>query len=455
MAAKDAYTRNTVGLQLVASGRHWRLLDAIQAEAFNYFRLETNPANGLVTDATRDGAPASIAAVGLGLTSYPVAVARGYLARIEAARRTLTTLRFFWASPQGPEPDATGYHGFYYHFLDTQTGARTWQSELSTVDSALLLGGMLTAAAYFDQDNAAEHEIRDLAERLYARVDWQWAQNGGLTVTHGWTPEGGFLPYRWQGYDEAMLLYVLGLGSPTYPLPPESYQAWAATYDWRTVEGTSFLYAGPLFTHQLSHLWIDFRGIRDAFMREKDCDYFENSRRATLLQQQYAIRNPGGYAGYGEWCWGLTACDGPGPASRVIDGVPREFFGYVARGVPDGPDDGTVAPWGVVASLPFAPEIVLPTIASLRRLHLGGSHQYGYKTVFNPTFQDPGGSKSGWVSPAFCGLNQGPIVIMIENFRSELVWQLLRGCGPIVAGLKAAGFSGGWLDAGISPLDRG
>lgn len=433
----------------------WRLLDAVQREGFNYFLHETNPVNGLVVDATRDGSPASIAAVGLGLTGYPVAIERGFINRAEAAQRTLATLRFFWRSPQGTEPGATGYRGFYYHFLDMHTGARAWQCELSTVDTALLLAGMLTAAAYFDQGNSAEREIRDLAERLYSRVDWQWAQNDGLTVTHGWTPEKGFLPYRWQGYDEALILYILGLGSPTHPLPPESYQAWTTTYDWRTVDGTSYLHAGPLFTHQLSHLWIDFRGIRDAFMREKDADYFENSRRATLLQQRYAIRNPNGFAGYGALGWGLTACDGPGPVHRVIDGVPRDFFGYVARGVPDGPDDGTLAPWGVMASLPFAPEIVVPTIVAIRHLRLGGGHRYGYKTVYNPTFPDPAGSKNGWVAPSFCGLNQGPIVIMIENYRSGLIWQLLRHCRFVTNGLKAAGFSGGWLEDHITPPAAG
>ena len=421
------------------------MLDAIQGEAFSYFAHETNCANGLVADLCSGVAPASIAAVGLGLTAYPVAVERGFISRSEAAARTLTTLRFFWESKQGPEPDATGYRGFYYHFLDMRTGTRVWQCELSTVDSALLLGGMLTAAAYFVEDRPADREIRDLAERLYARVDWQWAQNGGTTVTHGWRPEEGFLPYRWQGYDEALLLYVLGLGSPTHPLPAESFRAWAATYDWRTVYGTPFLYAGPLFTHQLSHLWIDFRGIQDAFMRGRGIDYFENSRRATVVQQQYAMRNPGGYARYGERCWGITASYGPGDLTREVAGVTRRFFGYRARGVPDGPDDGTIAPWGVVASLPFAPEIVLPTIAHLRRLQLGGTHRYGFRPAFNPTFPDPGGSPQGWVSPWHCSLNQGPIVMMVENYRSGLVWELLRGCRYVVAGLRAAGFAGGWL----------
>jgi hypothetical protein len=203
---------------------------------------------------------------------------------------------------------------------------------------ALLLGGILTAAEYFDGDAQAEREIRDLARLLYTRVDWRWAQNGGATVTHGWRPESGFLPYRWQGYDEALLLYVLGLGSPTHPLCVESYRAWASTYRWRTVFGIEYLYAGPLFTHQLSHVWIDFRGIQDAFMRQRGIDYFQNSRRATLVQQQYGIRNPRGYARYGELCWGITASDGPGDVTRQIHGVERRFFDYQARAVPDGLD---------------------------------------------------------------------------------------------------------------------
>ena len=425
------------------------MLDSIQRAAFGYFLHETHRANGLVLDKTCAGWPASIAAVGLALTAYPVGVERGWMPRAEAAERTLTTLRFFWRSPQGPEPDATGYKGFYYHFLDLQTGARAWRCELSTVDSALLLGGELTAAAYFDGAAPAEREIRDLAERLYARVDWRWAQNGGATVTHGWRPEGGFLPYRWEGYDEALLLYVLGLGSPTHPLPVASYRAWAATYRWRTVYDIPYLYAGPLFTHQLSHVWIDFRGIRDPFVRAHGIDYFENSRRATLVQQQYAIRNPRGFAHYGELCWGITASDGPGEVTLEIDGVERRFFDYLDRGVPDGPDDGTIAPWAVVASLPFAPEIVLPTIEDFTRWQRAGVHEYGFKATFNPTFPVPG-LRHGWVSPWHFGISEGPIVVMIENYRSGLVWRLTRGCPPIVAGLRAAGFTGGWL----SPGDR-
>ena len=307
------------------------MLDALQRETFDYFVHEVNPLNGLVADKTQEGAPASIAAVGLALSAYPVGVERGFITRAEAARTNArdpavssgTALR-------ATESEATGYKGFYYHFLDMKTGRRVWKCELSTVDTAFLLAGMLTAAAYFANESADEHEIRTLADELYRRVDWQWAQNGGATVTHGWKPESGFLPYRWQGYDEALLLYLLGLGSPTYPLPEESYAAWTSTYQWKKVYDHEFLHSGPLFTHQLSHLWVDFRGIQDAYMRGKSIDYFENSRRATYVQQQYAIRNPGQFEAYGENCWGITASDGPGWVTRHIKGKERHFFGYLA-----------------------------------------------------------------------------------------------------------------------------
>src|SRR5450759_2849810 len=259
-------------------------LEKLQHDSFNYFLNETNPVNGLVVDKTAPDWPASIAATGLALASYPVAVERGFMSRAAAVQRILKTLRFFWSSQQGPEPDATGYQGFFYHFLDMQTGRRAWQSELSTVDSTFLLAGALTAGIYFNTDEPDELEIRTLADSLYRRVDWQWAQNNGATVTHGWKPESGFLPYRWEGYDEAMLLYTLGLGSPTHPLPASSYTAWASTYKWEHCYGYDYLYAGPLFTHQLSHIWIDFRGIQDGYMREKGIDYFEHSTRATYVQ---------------------------------------------------------------------------------------------------------------------------------------------------------------------------
>jgi hypothetical protein len=423
-----------------------KLLDQLQRNTFEYFRQETNPANGLVEDKAGAPAPASIAAVGLALAAYPVAVERGLLSRAEAVKRTVTTLRFFYESEQSTSPDATGYKGFYYHFLDMNSGRRAWKCELSTIDSAFLLAGMLAASQYFDRQSGKEREIRDLAETLYARADWQWACNGGETITHGWKPERGFIRYRYEGYDEAILMYALALGSPTYPLPPQSYVAYTSSYKWKTIYGHEFLYAGPLFIHQLSHLWIDFKGIQDEFMRGKGIDYFENSRRATYIQQQYAIQNPNGFAGYNEYCWGISASDGPGPTTRKVDGVQRRFYDYKARGVPFGPDDGTIAPWAVVTSLPFAPEIVLPTIEYFSRLPLGLELPYGFAATFNATFLRNG---KAWVSPFHIGLDEGPIILMIENYRSGLLWDLMRGCPYLVRGLRCAGFSGGWLGNGV------
>jgi hypothetical protein len=419
-------------------------LNALQCVTVDYYIHEVNQTNGLIGDKTQHGAPASIASVGMALATTPVLVERGILPREVIAGKALTTLRFFWTSPQGAELDSTGYKGFYYHFLDMTTGRRAGQCELSTVDSAFLLAGILTAGAYFDHDNAVEHEIRSLADALYRRVDWVWAQNGGATVTHGWKPERGFLRHRWQGYSEALLLYILGLGSPTFSLPAESYDAWASTYQWKEAYGYEFLYSGPLFTHQLSHMWIDFRGIQDAFMRDRGIDYFENSRRATIVQQQYAIRNPLEFEGYNEHCWGLTASDGPGPTKRTVKGIKRRFFDYIARGAPYGPDDGTIAPSAVIASLPFAPEIVLPTICHFHEMNLGMLDPYGFKATFNRTFPVEG-SEHGWVSPWHFGIDQGPIVLMIENYRTGLLWRVMRRCPYLVAGLRRAGFSKGWL----------
>ena len=422
-------------------------LEKLQRETFGYFLHETNPANGLVIDKTAADWPASIAATVLALACYPVGVERGFMSRAAAVERTLATLRFFWNSPQGPEPDATGYKGFYYHFLDMRTGRRAWQCELSTVDSTFLLAGALTAGLYFSADTLDEHEIRKLADALYRRADWQWAQNQGATVTHGWNPESGFLSYRWEGYDEALLLYVLGLGSPTHPLPEESFAAWASTYKWETSYGQDYLYAGPLFTHQLSHVWIDFCGIQDAFMRDKGIDYFENSRRATYVQQKYAIDNPRKFKDYGPNCWGITASEGPGPDTIKVNGIERQFFQYLARGVPYGPDDGTLAPWALVASLPFASEIVLPALHHcIHQAKLTKFNSYGFKASYNPSHPGMSGNPYGWwVSPWHFGLNQGPIILMIENYRTGLLWQLTRNSRYVAGGLRKAGFAGGWL----------
>ena len=422
-------------------------LDRYQWSPLAYYLHETNPDNGLVRDKTDPWAPCSIAAVAMALATLPILVERGSYFRPFAAKVARRRLKFLYELPQGPEPDSAGYKGFFYHFLDIETGRRARKCELSTIDSALLFAGMLTTGTYFDADTPDEFEIRTLTEALYRRVDWNWARDGGATLTHGWTPESGFLPHRYEGYDEGLLLYVLGLGSPTFPLGAESYAAFCATYEWKQLYGRELLYSGPLFTHQLSHLWIDYRAIQDPFMREHHTDYFENSRQATYVHQAYAIANPLQFCGYDEYCWGITACDGPGNCRRNVNGQEREFFDYIARGAPYGPDDGTIAPWVVAASLPFAPEIVLPTLHNFEALQLDGkSRRYGFMPSFNRSFEMKDSPTGWWMTPYYFGVDQGPVALMLENYRSGLIWKIMRGCPYIVSGLRKAGFSGGWLD---------
>jgi hypothetical protein len=421
------------------------LLDRFEHTAFRYFVENVNAANGLVADTTRSGSPCSIAVVGFALSCYPIGVERGWMTRDEAISLTLATLRFFGNSPQHDQPDATGYKGFYYHFLDVHSGKRVWQSELSLIDSALLVAGMLAAQTWFDRGAPEEEEIRRLSDALYRRMDWQWAHNGGKTVMQGWKPECGFLHYGWEGYSEALILYVLGMGSPTYALPGGSYPAWTATYQWENLYGHDHLYAGPLFIHQYSHAWIDFKGLRDPFMREKRSDYFENSRKAAWIQREYALRNPRECRGYGKNFWGFTAGDGPGNSVAQVDGLLRRYFGYVARGVPYWPDDGTVSPAAVFGSLPFAPEIALPAIRHICEREPRIAGDFRVPNGLNPTF--PSDDPRGWISNGYFGLDQGLIVLMIENYRSQRPWNLMRQCSYIQTGLREAGFRGGWLHA--------
>jgi hypothetical protein len=418
-------------------------LDQLQRAAFGYFLQAVNPANGLVADTSRERSPSSIAVVGFALSIYPVAVERGWMTRADAVERSLATLRFFHDSDQSGGPEATGFKGFYYHFLDMHTGARIWRSELSMIDSALLIAGALTAGAYFIAGSADEIQLRQLVDVLYRRVDWQWAQNGETTIRQGWKPESGFLHYGWEGYNEAIVLYVLALGSPTHALEGDCYQAWTATYQWENLYGHDVLYAGPLFVHQFSHAWIDFRGIRDRFMREKRCDYFENTRRAIEVQREYARRNPHGFAGYDEHCWGLTACDGPSHQLPELAGEPRRLFGYAARGVPFGPDDGTLSGWAALASLPFAPDVARCAVRTMLQRYPEILVAERYTSSFNPTLARAG--RGAWVSAGHFGLDQGIVVMMIENHRTGLIWRLMRGCPSVRAGLRRAGFRGGWL----------
>ncbi|TCR90084.1 hypothetical protein EV561_104311 [Rhizobium sp. BK376] len=422
------------------------LIDRLQKAAFEYFLRHTNPENGLVADTSIKTSHCSIAAVGFALSSYPVAVERGWIERSEAAERVATSLRFFAESRQGEERRATGYRGFYYHFLDMKTGHRAWNSELSTIDSGLFIIGALGAAAYFTGESETETEIRDLTKLLYERCDWRWAMNKGLTMSMGWKPSSGFLRWRYQGYDEAVFLYLLAIASPTHPAPAESFDAFASTYTWMMAKDDPYLYAGPLFIHLFSHAWIDFRGINDKHMAEKGTDYFRNTQVAIDVQRDYADRNPGHFVGYGRNVWGLTACDGPIPTvhRRHSSNSRPKVLGYAARGAPLGPDDGTIAPWAPLACLPFDKQAAIEGTRAILdaypNLLLDGRFPGG----FNPTIA--GNGPEGWVDDRSVAIDQGLLVMMIENERTGLLWNLMRKSPILRTGLKKAGFTGGWLD---------
>lgn len=400
-------------------------LNRFQQSALGYFERESHSVSGLVSDSDTEGSHASIAGTGFGLACNALSAERGQATRVEAAQRTLKTLRFLTASRE------SGSHGFFYHFLDPVSGQRAGKCEISTMDSSLLFAGAIAVSHYFDRDTEIEREIRSLADNIYLNADWTWASPRQPVISHGWTPEKGFLRYDWRGYNEALLLYILALGSPTYPVSAGAYGGWLASYKWKSLYGHQMLYAGPLFIHQMAHAFVDFRGIADNYMRERRSDYFENSRRATYVQREYAVRNPRQFAKYGENCWGLSASAGP------ADG---KFFGYRARGVPYGPDDGTISPLATAASLPFAPEIVLPALEHMQNVPIGDSK---WSSCFNATYAP---DEQTWTSSHSYAIDEGLAVLMIENYRSELFWKLLRKSPYVVRGLERAGFTGGWLE---------
>jgi hypothetical protein len=431
-------------------------LDTVQVRTFRWFWDLTDSRTGLTPDRWPTRTFSSVAAIGFGLSAYVVGVERGYVTRAAAGERTLNTLRFLYALPQdSASTGVAGYRGFFYHFLDFDRGLRFQRVELSTIDTALLLAGVLSCQQYFDRADPVETAIRAYADSIYRRVDWRWARARPPVVSMGWHPERGFIQADWIGYNEAMVLNVLALGSPTFPIEPDAWTAWTSRYHWASFYGQEHVNFAPLFGHQYSHIWIDFRGIQDAYMRARGIDYFENSRRATLSQRAYAVDNPNGWRGYGPNLWGLTAVDGPKDTTVVSGGRERRFFTYRARGAAANEivDDGTLAPTALGGSVPFAPEITVPTLKHMRRTYGGDLFtEYGFLDSFNPTYEFEGRVQHGrvvagrgWFDGDYLGIDQGPIILMIENYRTGLLWELMKKNPYFVRGLCRAGFTGGWL----------
>lgn len=415
------------------------MLDSIQFRTFLFFLHEHHPEKGIIKDRTAAWAPASIASTGFGLPAFAIGAERNWITRKQAAQISLDILKFFIGSVQSPDKNATGYKGFYYHFLKMNAGTREWDCELSSVDTGLLMMGILFARNYYNHDNPVENQIRRLAAELLERIDWNFMEMPDTgkfahSISMGWDPDNGLHDMGWIGYNEALFLYILAAGSGM-EAAERSYHAWLRSYKWYTpYPGLSHVAFPPLFGHQFSQAFIDFRGIADEYMKEKGIDYFENSRRATYVQRQYAIDNPNQWQGYDSLCWGITASDGP---TEKYNFNGKKFLGYAGRGT-SGPDynyfdDGTIAPYASLSSLPFAPEIVLPTIQSINEKYgtkLWG--KYGYYDAFNPT--------AGWFNDDYIGIDQGPLLIMIENFRTGLVWDTMMKDPVIQKGLNRLGF---------------
>ncbi|MCX6281353.1 MAG: Tat pathway signal protein [Bacteroidetes bacterium] len=416
-----------------------KMLDSIQHKTFLFFLNEYHPEKGIVKDRTTSSSPCSIASTGFGIPSFAIGAERKWITREQAAEITLKILTFFKNSIQSTDTNVTGYKGFYYHFLTMDSGTRKWNCELSSVDTGLLMMGIIFARNYYNLDDEVEKQIRTLAAILLNRVDWNFmllpaSGKDANKISMAWSPEKGLEDFGWSGYNEALFLYILAAGSGMNNAE-QSYKAWLKTYKWYTpYKGLSHVAFPPLFGHQFSQAFIDFRGVVDSYMKEKGIDYFENSRRATYVQRQYAIDNPKGWIGYDSLCWGVTASDGPPAKYNFGD---KKFFDYAGRGTSGKEynyfDDGTIAPYASLSSLPFAPEIVLPAIRSMNKKYgkkLWG--KYGYYDAFNLTAK--------WVDNDFLGIDEGPMLIMIENFRTGLVWNYVMKDPVIQNGLNKLGF---------------
>lgn len=386
-----------------------QLLDDLERAGVCYFWEQANPENGLVKDrcnaraaATDNSIVASIAATGFGLTALSIGQSRDYLSYAEASKRVLTTLRFLWKK-------LSNHRGFFYHWADIHSGERIWDSEVSSVDTSILLCGVLTARAHFHNQ-----EITDLATEIFNRVDWSWLSEDTALLPHGWMPEVGFLPYRWDYYSELMMMYLLGLGSSVHPLREDTWNAWKrTTFDY---EGLRYIGSfAPLFVHQYSQAWFDFRGKRDHY-----ADYFKNSVIATEAHRRFCIELASRFPDYSEDLWGITASDSA--QGYVVWGGPPEI----------GPIDGTVVPCAPAGSLPFVPQAALRVLHHIKEHYPFTWTSYGFIDAFNPL--------KNWYDTDVIGIDVGISVLMAENLRSGFVWKTFMKNPEARHGMERAGF---------------
>jgi hypothetical protein len=391
-------------------------LEDLSRRSFHFFWSQADPRTGLVRDRARtDGAPhdeghrdvASIAATGFGLSSLCIAAERGWVPRAQAMERARSTLRFL-------DTGLYQSHGWFHHFVDARTGRRVWMSEVSSIDTALLLAGVLTVRQCFRDDG----DIPRLARGIYERVDFVWMLAGDpLLLSHGWKPESGFLPSRWGHYCELMILYLLGIGSPKHPIPSASWHAWSRPV--MTFDGYTYISgADPLFVHQYSHAWVDFRGRRER--GPSGIDWWENSVVATRAHKAFCLSLSREFPGYMENVWGITASDSP--------------KGYVAWGGPPRHPaiDGTVVPCAAAGSLMFAPDITVPAVREMHRRFGDRIYGlYGFADAFNPN--------TGWVNPDVIGIDLGITLLSAENLRTGRVWDWFMQNEEVVRALQAAG----------------
>jgi len=422
----------------------------LKKRTFNFFWERADSANFQIPDRYPTKAFSSIAATGFGLSSYLVGIENKYITRTQGAERVLSTLKTLYSLPQGSDTTSvSGHKGFFYHFLNTDNATRFKNVELSSIDTGLLMAGVLSCMTYFDNpSDPIETEIRKFADDLFKRVEWNWMVKTNGKMSMGWHPENGFIESEWAGYNEAMILLVMAMGSPTYPLANDAWAKWCETYPIDTFYGQTNIQFDPLFGHQYSHIWIDFRGINDEVNTKLRYDYHENSRRATLSNRDYCIANPSKFVGYGENQWGLTACDGPKDTKLQLDGKEVVFFGYRARGAASLQiiDDGTIAPTAAGGSFVFTPYESEKCMEQMWNTHYDRLiGEYGFKDAFNLTYKDDN-HLDGWFDIDYLGIDQGPILLQIQNHETQLIWNIMKRNPYIIKGLQRAGFKGGWLD---------